>query len=245
MLPKKLKDDSIIEALCELQFRTAEVVPEIVVGRLSDLPPWKLYTKSVLPLSNIPPTVRRTERDLMYAPYIQLRSPDGSRLVQIGENVLSYHAIGKYCGWTNLQPELQEAIGAIFEKIEDITITRLGFRYINALTAVRHYVSGVRDLNLDIRVANEMLDTPLNLNYEMALSESHIVQSRIATPKYVRGDVPLETSLVVDIDVYTPPEYETKKINEVFSWVDKAHDFEKEAFFKLLPQPLQEKLKEE
>lgn len=244
MLPKKLRDDSIIEALCELRFRSTEAVPEIIVGRLSDIEAWKMYNKSTLPLSNIPAPIRRAEQDLMYAPYIQLQGPDNSRLVQIGENVLSYHVVGKYCGWPSFRPELHQTIIAIFDRVPNLTVTRLGFRYINALTTTRHFVAGINDLSLEISVDKQSLEVPFNLGYETH-QEDYIITSRVASPQYVRGKLPPDTSMVVDIDVHTPPEYETTDIEAVLSWVDHAHDYEKKAFFRLLPQELQDKLKEE
>ena len=98
---------------------------------------------------------------------------------------------------------------------------------------------------MDIRVDGEQLNATLNLNYEIPADDSHITTTRIASPQYVRGNIPAETSVVVDIDVYTPVGYETQDKNTVHEWVAKAHDIEKAAFFKLLPIELQDKLKEE
>jgi hypothetical protein len=44
MLPKKLKDDSITEALLEIRFTSSDL-DEVVVGRLSDFSGWEAYSK--------------------------------------------------------------------------------------------------------------------------------------------------------------------------------------------------------
>lgn len=241
--PQKLKDDSIIEALCQVQFTSTEL-PEIVLGRLSDFGQWKAYSKETLPVSNIPAPIRRTDENLKYEPLLALRSPDGSRLIRIGENTLSYHVISRYCGWTTFKDELEQTLVALFDRLEKLVVTRLGFRYINALTKDRHYISGADALNLNIQVAGKTLEGRLNLNYETSPDSAHTVMTRIASPFFVQGTLPPGVEVVVDIDVFTPPGYETMHIASVLEWVNSAHNYEKDAFFKLVPPEILNKLVE-
>lgn len=242
-LPKKLKDDSIIEALCHVQFSSAEL-PEIVLGRLSDLEQWKDYSKESLPVSNIPAPVRRSDPNLKYEPLLGLRSPDGLRLVRIGENSVSYHVVGRYCGWDAFKGELERVMVALFDKLENLVVTRLGFRYVNGLTNDRHLIPGLDALDLTIQVSNEALTGRFNLNYETSMDNTHTVMTRVASPFFVQGGLAPEVQVVVDVDVYTPPGFETVHIDSVLEWVNVAHEFEKEAFFKLLPSDILDKLVE-
>lgn len=243
MMPKKLKDDCIIEAICEVRFTTNEL-PEITIGRLSDHQYWKSFSKTRLPIADIPGPIRAVEEQLRYQPILELRNDDNTHLVKVGTNVLSYHNVGKYCGWSAFEIALNKAFNALFESVEDTQINRIGFRYINAITSTRHYISGAKDLKLSIEVAGEKLEDAINLNYLIKNGDMHLCMTRIASPLFVQGQIPKDTSVVVDIDVYTPNNFLTKGEESAKTWTQKAHDFEKEAFFKLIPRAVLEKLEE-
>ncbi|MFZ2170654.1 MAG: TIGR04255 family protein [Methylococcaceae bacterium] len=243
MLPKKLKDDSIVEAVCLLQFETNDA-PEIIIGRLSDAPLWKGYSLNRLPMADIPAPVRKADDNLRNAPLLQLRSSDGERLVQIGENVISFHIIGKYCGWIEYESKLKEVIDFLFSKFDGILIKRIGLRYINALSFNRHYVEGAHSLNIDITAAGDPIDKDFNLNFIKKESESHFTLTRIASPEFVKGNMPEDVTVAIDVDVHTPIVFEITQKEDVINWIYQAHEFEKKAFFKLLPQEIIFRLKE-
>ncbi|MEW8208243.1 MAG: hypothetical protein AB2746_19150 [Candidatus Thiodiazotropha taylori] len=55
-LPKKLKNDAIIEAILEIQFSSKENddMPELFSARLADIEAWKNYSKRPHPIYDIP-----------------------------------------------------------------------------------------------------------------------------------------------------------------------------------------------
>ncbi len=242
-IPEKLKDDSIIEALCEVRFHTEEQ-PEIVIGRLSDHEPWKTFAKSRLSTADIPSPIRAVNEQLKYQPVLELRNADGTHLVKVGGNVISYHNTGKYCGWRAFEPTLADVFSALFRYVGDAQVTRLGFRYVNAITSSRHYISGVSGLALKIEVAGDKVSSPLNLNYLVKNNETHQTMTRIASPEFVQGQVQRDTTVIVDIDVSSPDGYLATSSDIVCEWSGKAHGFEKEAFFKLIPPDVLTKLVE-
>ena len=243
MHPQKLKDDSIIEAICHFQFQTAEL-PEIVIGRLTDVEAWKGFTQTRLPVSDIPAPIRAHDENLRYEPTIQLCNADNSRLVRIGGNVISYHIVGKYCGWESYQPELDIVINALIEKIEGVSVIRCGFRYLNALTKDRHHVENLHSLSITLEVAGANLLGPVNLNFLIQNSDTHQTLTRIASPYFVKGTIPETTVAVVDVDVFTLPGFETSDSKQLSKWVEDAHNFEKDAFFSLIPEDAIAKLVE-
>lgn len=243
LLPDKLKDDCIVEALCEIRFHTNEQ-PEIVIGRLSDQDPWKGWLKIRLPTADIPGSIRAFNEQLKYQPILELRSEDGTFLLKVGSNVVSYHNVGKYCGWANFKPALDRVFEALFLCVNDVAVNRLGFRYVNAITYTRHYMSGVKGLNLNVEVAGNKVDDPINLNYLVKNDDAHVTMTRIASPYFVQGELPKDTAVVVDIDVASQDGYQAKEAGPVTEWAKAAHDFEKEAFFKLIPKEILEKLLE-
>ena len=245
--PNKLRDDAIIEAVCMLQYETSDL-PEVIIGRLSDETTWKGFVPHRLPLADIPFPVRSNEPNLKHQPIYSLKNADSSRVVQIGEKVVSYHVIGvqKYCGWSKFKPELAEAFATLFNKLNKPTVKRISFRYINAVVSTRHHIPDVHQLNLDVRVNGETLDCPINLNY-ISVTPTHITTTRVAHTDFVQvqnGSLPGGTSAVVDVEVTTPNNYSALNLSEVMDWIEIAHTREKEAFFKLIPPSIIEKLKE-
>ena len=242
-IPTKLKDDSITEALCQLRFDTPEM-SEIVIGRLIDVDRWKHYTKARLPISDIPEPVRRANGNLKYEPLFELADTDRTRLIRIGGNVISYHVLREYCGWVDFQKELEHVLVEPFEKISDLTIERIGFRYINSLVEERHFINGAQSLNVQLSVAEEPITGPVNLNFIVDNSDFHQTLTRIASPEFVKGNFPPKTSVVIDVDVFTRKDFSSSSLKDVLGWINQAHDYEKSAFFKLLPKTAVEKLRE-
>jgi uncharacterized protein (TIGR04255 family) len=241
-LPKKLKHDCIVEALCELQFQTEEQA-EIVIGRLSDRGSWREWSKFRLPVSDIPPIVRATDPQLQFQPILEFRGPEGDCLIKIGSNVISIHNIGRYWGWEIFQPKIMEVVDSLFECIRDTHVSRVGFRYVNAATNL-HLIARVSDLALAVRVDDKNVGEPINLNYAESNDRTHVTMTRIASPVFVQGRLPEGTTAVIDIDVTSPPGFISKSKDEVITWTSEAHDYEKSAFFRLIPKDILEKLVE-
>ncbi|WP_322001640.1 TIGR04255 family protein [Marinobacter alexandrii] len=244
--PRKLKEDAILEALCEIRLQAPANVPEeLVIGRLIDCGPWKDWQLNRLPNSNIPYPIRQAEEGLRYQPTVELRKSSGDRLVKVGPYSFSYHFVGSYPGWDVVKPELDEAIEAVFRHVSGVVVKRLGLRYINGMDSERHQVSSVADLDLSVCVGGENVSSSLNLNFVKSSSDAHTVMTRVASKEFVKGQVGNSVSTVIDVDVFTPPEFEASQQNQVKDWVEHAHDFEKDAFFALLSNEHIDSLREQ
>lgn len=245
-IPRKLRDDAIVEALCSVQFQASEPL-EVIIGRLTDVPQWSAFQIIRLPVADIPAPLRQADPTWKFQPSFQLRNNDGTRLIHVGENTFSYHVVGvnNYCGWQTFLSELKAAFAALFEKLKKPEIRRIGFRYINAIVPQRHFIYSTHDLNLDIRVGAENLSGPVNLNYTTINGDNHITTTRIAHKSFVQGNLPPDAEVVVDVEVNTPQNYSASSLDVFVAWVSVAHDFEKAAFFRLIPQSVITKLKED
>lgn len=240
-IPRKLKNDPIIEALFELRFTSSDI-PEVVVGKLASWEQWKGFASQRLPLADIPVTMREQDPNLIHQPVLQLQRNDGKRLVKIGPRAISYHALPPYPGWALFEPELSSCTERLFSTLADVTATRFGFRYLNALTKT-HLIESLRDLNFDIRLAGQTLECPFNLNYQRSWTPKHESIVRIASKEFVQN--PAEgLAAIVDVDIFTPPEFRTTAGTEAHGWVSEAHDIEKKEFFNLLPEAIIDKLEE-
>jgi hypothetical protein len=118
----------------------------------------------------------------------------------------------------------------------------MGLRYVNAMSKGRHLISGIKDLQLKVSAGDADLIEDVNLNYQLRLSEEHLAMVRVAAPSFVAGPTPPESTVFVDIDVFTPQHFETMDSKHVSNWIRRAHDYEKEQFFRLIPDALLQQL---
>jgi uncharacterized protein (TIGR04255 family) len=132
----------------------------------------------------------------------------------------------------------------LFSSVEDLNVRRIGLRYINALTPKLHGIHSIRDLDIDMKIAGENIQGNVNLNFTTELSNNSKSMVRIATPEFVGGVIPENTTIVIDVDVFTKEGFKTKAIGDVESWIVFAHHKEKEEFFHLLPENIIQSLKE-
>jgi len=245
MIPRKLRDDAILEAVCQLHFTTADL-PEMIIGRLSLETKWKDFKPNRLPFADVPAPVRNADANLKAQPTFELRSIDGSRIVRLNESVVSFHLIGvrKYCGWTQFKSEIDETAGAIFERLQKPGITRIALRYINAITQERHFIKSLHGLELEVRAGGGKIEGSLNLNY-VEKSGDFLTTTRIAHPEFVLGKLPEGTVAIVDVEVTTPANFSAPSLTHVMGWVEEAHTYEKQAFFRLIPEQVLSKLRED
>jgi uncharacterized protein (TIGR04255 family) len=240
-LPRKLKKDAVAEALLEVRFDSTEL-GELVIGKLASHEMWKSFPGIRLPLADIPAPIRQADLNLAYQPVLERRNPDTTRIVKIGDRVLSYHALPPYPGWDALEPELHQVMEFVFTAVEGFAAKRFGFRYINVLTP-EHSVHGAKALNFNVAVAGAPLDAPLNLNYLRIRREQHHTIVRIASKEFVQNPA-VNLSALVDIDVFTPAGFSSTDMNQAKEWLSDAHEFLREEFFGLLTEKLKEKLVE-
>jgi len=146
------------------------------------------------------------------------------RSVRIGPQVIAYHRSAPYVGWEQFRAELNETISGLFETSKDLVIHRLGLRYLNALRSDVHGIKSISDLNLEIKVANKRIPDSVNLNFNVDAADDTACTVRIATKEFVQGQLPLNTSVYIDVDVFTKEGFETQEQGAAQAWVAAAHE---------------------
>ena len=242
-IPKKLENDAIVEAIFELRFKTT-TQQEFLVVRLADHVPWKSFNRARLPAYGIPENIRQIDQNFTYQPIFELTEPSLQRSIRIGPNVLSYHLRAPYVGWDKFLPELQGATQALFWCADDLTVTRLGLRYVNALVPGLHSINGISDLDLSLMVAGMPLTAKVNLNFFIPGGDLYDGAVRIATREFVTPQMPNNASVIADIDIFTKTIFEAKDEKLILEWLETAHRIEKQEFFSLLTDETIAQLKE-
>ena len=244
-LPTKLKDDFIVEALCQIQFESDDL-PEVVIGRATDFWVKSGYVAEPLPIADIPASIRRADPNLRFQPTIQLREKQGPNLIRIGEQAISFHVAGegKYPGWNEFRAKLNGVVEGLFSNMTNISVNKIGLRYINAIVQDRHFIKDIHELDFEVSVGGKKLTGPVNLNFNVSEGSTHVVTTRLAHGSFVQGTLPAKTSAVIDVEVSTANDFLLKNVLDVMSWIEKAHGFEKTAVFALIPDTVQQKLVE-
>lgn len=242
-LPTKLAKDAILEALFEVQFSHDEL-PELVFARLVDLDLWQGFQQVRLPLSQMPAEVRNLDPNLRFQPTLRLQSPDAREVANVGTNVISFHNNNGYFGWSSgFSDRIFFLIDSLYN-ISSLRIEKLTLRYVNALTKLDHKVNSPNDIELSLSVKNQNIANSFNVNLRDDSDKDFTVLTRIATPDFINGPLPSGTSIYIDVDVSNNKPDPSISKDDLKSWVDDAHNREKEEFFGFIPEAIISELSE-
>lgn len=241
-LPKKLKHDTIVEALVEIRFEH-KTVGEVIVGRLVAAAGWKDYHAVRLPVADLPAEFRDSNPDLRYQPIIQLQRPVPGELMKIGSRVISIHVLSPYPGWQKFRERISILIDELYAVVPDLVIQRVGLRYINAITP-GHGLRSISELDFNLSVAGTPCSDDLSITFRTKSDDDFQCQVMIAAPSFVNGSV-LSAVAYIDLDLSTPKAFGNVPKEKVMTWLDTSHNYEKGAFFSLWPEAVLENLREE
>jgi uncharacterized protein (TIGR04255 family) len=167
----------------------------------------------------------------------------GTELIRLGAYHLSLHILPPYCGWDQLRAKAKEFLEQCWTEVGHSDLKRCGLRYVNALTASRHGVCSIEDLNLRVDVGGKpLVDVTVAYGSEENPQAEALV--RIASKKHVVGDLPADATFVVDIDIHNEQPTNLQTAADVMAWLEQAHELEKRLFFDLLPDRIVDPLKE-
>jgi hypothetical protein len=89
-------------------------------------------------------------------------------------------------------------------------------------------------LAIGVSVDNRPLSGHLNLNFKTGVDSDFETMTRIASIDLAEGIIPDNSTVIVDIDVYTCNTFRSTDVKDVQKWIVEAHAFEKAAFFDVL-----------
>lgn len=193
---------------------------------------WKGFNEARLPAYSLPEPIREVDPTFRYQPIFELQKDE--RSLRIGPRVVSYHLRQPYNGWAVFGKEVADVVEALFSKADKLVIKRLGLRYVNGLTSDTHGIRSAADLDIAIRFGEEAVSDRININVMMKGSDDTTCVVKVATRDFVTGSLTANTTVVADIDVFTPESFETTNRNDVMKWIEAAHTTEKREFFVLL-----------
>jgi uncharacterized protein (TIGR04255 family) len=230
--PKKLKKDTIVEALFEIRFSSV-ALSEVVVGQLCNNPQWQGFEQVRLSAAEIPPRVRENDTNLRFQPLIELKNKELSTNVRVGDSVISIHRLVPYSGWDDFKEYIASTLSYLESTLNGLKYLRLGLRYVNLINRRAHSIASIEQLFLKLNVGSEDITDNFHVVYHKAIDKDLSAQIRFATPSYLSGPkLPNETLCAIDIDMFTPSDFEINTSGKgILDWLEVAHDHEKQIFF--------------
>lgn len=141
---KRYKNPPIEEALCEFRFTPGQdwdlTIPGKLHSEIEDEYPGKPRQQNVVEVALRTTTGKPANFMLGEGlAKVQLVTKDGTRMVAVGQDVLSVHMLRPYQdpndpqkgGWEEFQPRIKSALEAYWRISEPMGIHRIGVRYIN------------------------------------------------------------------------------------------------------------------
>lgn len=229
-LPKKLKQEPLLDAVFEVRFNSTAPASVILPGSLfNQLDGNK--TIGALPISQIPKAIRDADPNLKYQPLTRLDW--GSFLINIGDFSLSISCKYPYPGWDTFKPSIIKVITALSDSSIVRTIDRYSLKYIDMIPSSDNRQK-VSMINLDVTIAGHKLEKePFVIQVEIPkngmLNTVQVVSSAKAT---LHNGITKE-GLIVDVDtVANQNAISMKALLDGFSdKLDAIHLTNKEVFF--------------
>jgi len=202
LIPKRLKQAPLIEAIWQVQF---EPTSELPVG---DLLPGMLYAAlrgrypklqlQRLPTADIPASVSQIDPNLRHMAKFCLEDPESTLLFQIGDRVITLNSRYPYIGWNNFKAEILALIQVIEQSQLVPTPLQHALRYIDLLTI--EPAPNLSALQLSLRLGGFNTQAkPLQMRIELPDGDYlHVVQ--IATPAQATLPHGTQSGTIVDLE---------------------------------------------
>lgn len=241
---EKLAHPPLVEALCEFRFLPTSpwdlTIPGQLYERIKDefteraqLPGFGVEIQSTPRLSPVATIHSGPER-------VQLRRPDGSAMVQVGEHLLAINQLPPYPTWEVFVGLIGQILGEYWPMVGEARLARIGLRYINQIPVHAAHLRVGDYLTLVPPLAGG-LDRPLASFYQRyELSYDRPFGLLIHQTGTRRSD-----EMVLDLDFSSTLVQGLATVDEVRRWLDAAHERVYEAFVASLDPDLLAKLKQD
>jgi len=228
---RRYRNPPIIEALCEFRFEPSSpwdlAIPGLVYEKVRDKFPKRRQVKAFeASISGGPEGV---EQQMRTTDRMQFLRDDEKALIQIGPNLLAINHLQPYPTWKEFLPLVRQGFSAYLEVANPKGAQRIGLRYINRIEIPGqrieledyfefrpfvgpHLPQDFGSFIVGIQVPYE--DSRDTLRLQLA-------NASVETPNTV--------AIMLDLDYFVARPGEVP-LDNVFEWVDVAHNFVEEAF---------------
>lgn len=198
-LPKKLKQEPLLDAIFELRFKSAAPASVVLPGFLFD----KLHgdkTIESLPVAQIPKNLRDNDQNLRFQPLA--RMDWGQFFLSISDFSISVACKYPYPGWAALKPAILNVVNVLSESRLTTAIERYSLKYIDLFPSV-DLEEKISMVNLDVSIAgHKLMKEPFQIRVEIPrdglTNAVQVVSSAVA--KLHTGLT--KEGMIVDVDTW-------------------------------------------
>jgi len=231
-IPKKLGKEPLIEAVCELRFKSdkdsiSDLLPGLLFQNLGE----RFPKVEKLPAANVPSVILKNDPNFYYVPTIRLIGTEPCSIM-LGEHVFSFSSTRPYMGWDRFLATVIELLEILKRTALITRPERISLKYIDILEKKEGFTLDALELNLQIG-GNRITATPVQLRTELEMGEfNNIIQ--IASPAQAKLNTGQQfDGILIDIDTLSktiPSDFWSDQKD----FLDRAHTIGKSMFFNLL-----------
>jgi uncharacterized protein (TIGR04255 family) len=219
---KQYKNPPLIEVACVFRFKPD---PEKEVHALLLAKFWKGKIKAAFPQA-IQPTEPPAPRD-------RFASEDGKTFVQVGENLLVVNQLPPYYGWGRFEPVVVDCFREYARYWNPQCVERAAVHYINKIDIPQLEFN--LDKYLNLLVLPEFPKKPaMNISVSYTVYGARENDVVITTLRQVDSANPGGASFLITWDYYSSVEGLPADEHQIRSWLEDAHDFQRELFLSTL-----------
>jgi uncharacterized protein (TIGR04255 family) len=173
----KYKNAPIKEALCAFNFIPASEWNFTIPGKLHSLvkEEYEGDPRNIAIQTIVPPLAGNQVPNIGFQNEIrvQLPSRDNTKVVVIGQDVISVSVLKPYEGWEAFKPRIERVLKAYYEINRPNAVGRIGLRYINHISVPQARANAGDYFNVvpDLKFSEDRADFVLHLSNFMHKSE--------------------------------------------------------------------------
>jgi uncharacterized protein (TIGR04255 family) len=225
---KSYRNPPLVEALCELRFRSAQQWDWTVPGLLYERISGKFPKKRQQPVSALQPTlggpVEKTIEEVFGVPgRMQFFREDEKALVQVGPDLLAVNQLRPYPDWETFKEMVLEQVVRYREVSAVESLHRIGLRYINFIEILQEKIALEAYFSVFPRFPDPV---PGEYNRIMASVDigyqdpTMVLRFNLAT---VPSQRPSTSTFTVDLDIWSQHP-ETPGLDDISHWLDIGHE---------------------
>lgn len=201
-IPKRLRQEPLIEAIWQLHFEpvedqpVADILPGILFTALREnTPNLRLHR---LPVAEIPRPIVESDPNLLTAAKYRIESPDSPFIYQVGDRVVTLNCRKPYAGWPEFKAKVIDLAGILSESKVISAPKRHALRYIDFITL--ESPPSLSFLRLGLTIGEKAVrERPLQIRVELPdEGGQHVLQ--VVTPANVNIPDTPDAGAIIDLE---------------------------------------------
>jgi len=228
---RKYRNPPIVEALCEFRFEPGApwdmTVPGLVYERIRDGFPKRRQAKAFE--VSVAAEPEGIGQQVLTADRMQFLREDEKALVQVGANLLAVNYLKPYTTWQEFLPLIRQGFDAYLAAANPKGIQRIGLRYINRIEIPGQRIELEDYFEFRPFIGPQLPQDfgPFIVGIQVPYENSRdFLRLQLAKAS---AETPNTVAIMLDLDYFLARPGEVPQDN-VFEWVDVAHNHVEEAF---------------